>query len=148
MRVERRHQPEVSERREPAQREVVRSEVRLEQLEEEMQAAIEKAVAEVKAASAADKNAAIEAMKAELMARHEGLVHGMISRSNYEMTLRDAINGTKASDKEKAAMIEKRRKMAKAGKPHKGHKMGKHAKPMAATVEVHLSRGISCPLIG
>ena len=97
--------------------------------EEEMQAAIEKAVAEVKAASAADKNAAIEAMKAELMARHEGLVHGMISRSNYEMTLRDAINGTKASDKEKAAMIEKMLKNSEqqsAKRKQDGGKLDEH----------------------
>ena len=72
--------------------------------EEEMQKAIEKAVSEVKAASAADKAAALEALRAELNARHEGLAHGMISRSNFEATLKDAINGTSAAAdvKEKA----------------------------------------------
>ena len=75
--------------------------------EEQMQAAIEKAVAEVKAASATEKAAAIEAMKKEMMARHEGLMNGMISRSNYEMTVKDAIMGTSASAADKEAMIAK-----------------------------------------
>ena len=63
------------------------------------------------------------------MARHEGLVHGMISRSNYEMTLRDAINGTKASDKEKAAMIEKMLKNSEqqsAKRKQDGGKLDEH----------------------
>ena len=74
--------------------------------EDEMQAAIEKAVSEVKAASAADKAAALEALKAELMARHEGLQHSMISRSNFEATLKDAVNSTGASADAKAKAID------------------------------------------
>ena len=71
--------------------------------EEQMQEAIEKAVEQVKAASAAEKKAAIEAMKAEMIARHEGLMSGMLSRADMEQMLRDAIHGTGKStlDKEK-----------------------------------------------
>jgi len=93
--------------------------------EEEMQLAIEKAVAEVKAASAADKQAAIDAMRAEMNARHEGLVHGMISRSNYEHTLKEAITGTSADEGKKAAQIDKMKADVEATAKRRSESEGK-----------------------
>ena len=69
--------------------------------EEEMQAAIEKAVDEVKAASAADKAAAIEAVRQELMARSDGLSKSMITPADMAQLVRDAIESSSAKKKEK-----------------------------------------------
>jgi len=73
--------------------------------EEQMQEAIEKAVQEVKAASAAEKKAAIEKMKQEMMARHMGLSSGMLSRIDVELTLKEAVAGSSVNDQEKATRV-------------------------------------------
>eukprot|EP00327_Prymnesium_parvum_P006600 CAMPEP_0182806980 /NCGR_PEP_ID=MMETSP0006_2-20121128/5888_1 /TAXON_ID=97485 /ORGANISM="Prymnesium parvum, Strain Texoma1" /LENGTH=1608 /DNA_ID=CAMNT_0024932631 /DNA_START=18 /DNA_END=4844 /DNA_ORIENTATION=- len=75
--------------------------------EEQMQQAIADAVAQVKEASAAEKKAAVEAAKQEMMARHEGLMRGMMARSDMEATLRDAVMAMGGSEKDKKAALEK-----------------------------------------
>ena len=75
--------------------------------EDEMQVAIEKAVAEVKAASAQEKAAALEAVKAEMMARHEGLRNSMIRRADFEATLENAIKATGVSPAKAKSEVEK-----------------------------------------
>ena len=59
----------------------------------------------MKQASAAEKNAAIGAMRAEMMARHEGLTNGMLSRADMESTLREAIGLTAVGGSEKEAAM-------------------------------------------
>ena len=72
--------------------------------EDQMAAAIEEAVAQVKKTSAAEKAAAIEAVKAEMRARSDGLSQGMLARADMDQTIRDAIEaaGKSPKDKEKA----------------------------------------------
>jgi len=72
--------------------------------EDQMQDAIEKAVSEVKAASAAEKNAAIQAMKDEMMARQQGLAVGMISRADMESVLKDTLSAVGGDKALKAAL--------------------------------------------
>ena len=75
--------------------------------EEQMQAAIAEAVEKVKEASAAEKKAAVEAAKEEMMARHEGLMRGMMARGDMEATLRDAVMHMDGTDAEKKAALDK-----------------------------------------
>jgi len=74
--------------------------------EEEMEAAIAKAVEEVKAASAADKAKAIQAVKQQIMARHEAVGLGMITRSDLRGVVVDCINGSSADAGKKKAAVE------------------------------------------
>jgi len=75
--------------------------------EEQMQEAIAEAVAQVKEASAAEKKAAVEAVKQEMMARHEGLMRGMMARSDMEATLKDSILHMDGTEEEKKAALDK-----------------------------------------
>ena len=86
--------------------------------EEEMQEAIEKAVAEVKAASEADKQKAITEVKKAMMARSEGLSLGMISRNDMEQTIVDLVNSCGVDDKKMSeALVKVKTNLdAKAGK--------------------------------
>ena len=65
--------------------------------------------------------------RAEMNARHEGLAHGMISRSNFEATLKDAINGTIA-----ASDVTRRRRWRRCSRSVEARAQAR-AKPTAAS---------------
>ena len=75
--------------------------------EEQMQKAIADAVAQVKEASAAEKKAAIEAVEREMMARHEGLMRGMMARGDMEATVKSAVMSMDGTPEEKKAALAK-----------------------------------------
>jgi len=73
--------------------------------EEEMEAAIQKAVDEVKGSAAADKAAAIEAVRREMLARNDGLAKNMIARADMDQTLRDTVEACGSPADKKSAAI-------------------------------------------